>query len=525
MKQITKQILFGDEAKSKLASGISKISEAVGSTMGARGQTVLIQSEQHTGNITATKDGVTVAKSIVLKDPTENMAVMLMRQAATMTASLAGDGTTTSVVLANSIIEEANKYVSDVSVNTTEVCRSIKDQSEEIISNLDDMSIKVTDENLYHVATVSANNDPELGEIIANAYKSVGEDGVVKVSNSKDMKTYSKETSGITFDRGLLNPYIMTDLERRRADHEDCLVLVSDLKIPSVQVISHLIEYSLEVGKPLVIIGELDQEAQSTINHNVHTGRIKCCYVIPPSFGDRRNDLMSDIALAVGGIYVSEKTGTSWESVRHNHLGTAKRVVVDMESTTIIQHSEQDKAVSEKVKSLKDQLSKATSPEEKGSLHGRISSLCGKVSTIYVGADTDVEQKEKRDRVDDAVLATRAAIDEGILPGGGVALIDQVSFSIEDDSNSVVTASLILGQALLSPFKTIIKNSGLSPDNITENGDVGDGKGYNVKTDKYGNMIEMGIIDPAKVTKTALKNAVSVATTILMTSAIITNDE
>ena len=387
----TKQILFGDEAKDKLYSGIDQISRAVGSTMGARGQTVLIQSEQHTGGITSTKDGVTVAKAILLKDPTENMAVMLMRQAATETASLAGDGTTTAIVIANAIVQEARKYISDQETNITEVCRSISTHSEQIIKSLAENSIEVTEEILLHVATVSANNDDELGKIIGDAYNSVGSEGVVKVSNSKDSRTYSKETAGITFERGLLSPYLMTDFDRRKADHENCLVLVTDLKIPSVQSISHLIDYSIEVSKPLIIIGELEMDAQGTINHNVHKGHIKCCYVLPPSFGDRRNDIMSDIALAVGGMYVSERTGTSWESVTFKDLGTAERIVVDMETTSIIQDESKNEAVIERVAMLKEQLINETSAHEKGALHERISSLCGKVATIYVGADTDVE--------------------------------------------------------------------------------------------------------------------------------------
>jgi len=521
----TKQVLFGDEGRDKLYSGIETISKAVGSTMGARGRTVLIQSENHVGGITSTKDGVTVAKAILLKDPTENLAVMLMRQAASQTASLAGDGTTTAIVLADAIIQEARKYLSDQETNITEVCRSISTHSEIIIKSLAEKSIEVTEEILLQVATVSANNDTELGNIIGDAYNSVGKDGVVKVSNSKDTKTYSKETAGITFERGLLSPYLMTDFDKRKADHENCLILVTDLKIPSVQSIAHLVDYSIEVNKPLIIIGELEQDASATINHNVQKGHIKCCYVLPPSFGDRRNNLMSDIALATGGMYVSERTGTSWESVTFKDLGTAERVVVDMETTSIIQNESENKAVSERVETLREQLAKSTAIEEKGALHERISALCGKVATIYVGADTDVEQKEKRDRVDDAVLATKAALDEGILPGGGVALMDQMDFPIEIDSKANIIAADILGQALMSPFNTIISNAGLSPDVIKSGGNIGDGFGYNVKTDEFGDMMEMGIIDPAKVTKTALKNAVSVATTILMTSAIITNKD
>lgn len=521
----TKQILFGDEAKAKLYSGIDQISRAVGSTMGARGQTVLIQSEQHVGGITSTKDGVTVAKAILLKDPTENMAVMLMRQAATQTASLAGDGTTTAIVLANAIIQEARSYMDDKETNITEVCRAITSHSEKIIKSLAEKSIEVTEEILFHVATVSANNDTDLGKIIGDAYNSVGKAGVVKVSNSKDSQTYSRETAGITFERGIPTPYLMTDREKKKADHENCLVLVTDLKIPSIKSIAHLIDYSVAEARPLIIIGELEMDASATINYNVQEGNIKCCYVLPPSFGDRRNDLMSDIAIAVGGNYISERTGTSWESVTFKDLGSAARVVVDMETTSIIQDKDKDDIVSERVAMLQEQLAKETSVNEKGSLHERISSLCGKVATIYVGADTDVEQKEKRDRVDDAVLATKAALDEGILPGGGVALLDQMDFSIDNESKSNIIAAGILGDALRSPFATIVSNGGLDPLKIMSGGEIGDGNGYNVKTDEYGDMLKMGIIDPAKVTKTALKNAVSVATTILMTSAIITNKD
>jgi chaperonin GroEL len=519
-----KEILFGDEARDKLMSGIELIAKAVGSTMGAQGNTVLIESKMHTAGLTATKDGVTVAKSIVdLKDPTEEMAVRLMRQAATKTADLAGDGTTTAIVLANAIIQQAQVYIKDKEVNMTEVCRYIKSFSKIIIDGLDDASTPITDENIHHVATVSANNDSELGKIISDAYKAVGNDGIVKVHNSKNHETFSKETDGITFDRGLLSPYLMTDRRKKVSDNSDCLVLVTDLKIASVMQIAILLDHSVKSNKPLIIIGELEMEAMSTFNHNVNKGLIKGCYITPPSFGDRRSSLMSDIAVAIGATYISERTGSSWEDIDIEYLGSADRVVVDMESTSIISDEKNSDKVVKLVSDLKEMLAEETDAQEKGSLHERISSLCGKVSTIYVGGDTDIEQKEKRDRVDDAVLATRAAIDEGILAGGGIALLDQSDFDIEDESDSCVIASDILSKAMWSPFDTIVSNAGMSPSDVCENGEIGNGCGYDVRAEVYGDMIDMGIIDPAKVTKIALKNAVSVATTIITTSAIITN--
>lgn len=521
-----KEILFGDEARAKLMSGIELIAKAVGSTMGAQGNTVLIESQMHTGGLTATKDGVTVAKSIVdLSDPTEEMAVRLMRQAATRTADIAGDGTTTAIVLANAIIQESQLYIKDRDVNMTEVCRYIKSFSKTIIDGLDRASISITDKNIHHVATVSANNDPELGKIISDAYKAVGNDGIVKVHNSKNHETFSKETDGITFERGLLSPYLMTDRKKKVSDSDNCLVLVTDLKIVSVMQIASLIDHSVKTDKPLIIIGELEMEAMSTFNHNVNKGFVKGCYITPPSFGDRRSSLMSDIAVAVGATYISERTGSSWEDITVEYLGSADRVVVDMESTSIISDEKNSDKVVKLVSDLKEMLAEENDAQEKGSLHERISSLCGKVSTIYVGGDTDIEQKEKRDRVDDAVLATRAAIDEGILAGGGIALLDQGSFAIESSSNSSLIASIILSEAMWAPFNTIVTNAGKHPEDIRANGEIGDGSGYDVKSEVYGDMIKMGIIDPTKVTKIALKNAVSVATTIMSTSAIITNVE
>jgi len=368
-----KEILFGTEARDKLMSGIELIAKAVGSTMGAQGNTVLIESKMHTGGLTATKDGVTVAKSIIdLQDPTEEMAVRLMRQAATRTAEIAGDGTTTAIVLANAIIQNAQEYISDKNVNMTEVCRYIKTFSKTVIDGLDKSSVPVTDENIHYVATVSANNDPELGKIISDAYKSVGKDGVVRVNNSKNHDTFSKETDGITFERGLLSPYLMTDRKKRVSENDNCLILVTDLKVASVMQIAHLIDESVNKGKPIIIIGDIEPEAMNTFNHNVNKGLIKGCYITPPSFGDRRSSLMSDLAVAVGATYISERTGSSWEDVTVEDLGTASRVIVDMESTSIISDGVNDDKVSKLVTDLKEMLSKEVDDSEKGSLHERI---------------------------------------------------------------------------------------------------------------------------------------------------------
>ena len=521
---IVKEIHFEETGREKLKSGISKMARAVGSTMGPMGNTVLIESEHHIGGITSTKDGVTVARAVNLYDPTENLAAMLMREAATKTAKSAGDGTTTAIVLAEAMITEAEAHMTEHS-NRTEITRHMTRIAEQISDDLTSVSTKVDESMLYHVATVSANNDDVLGKLIGDAYTEVGDDGIVVADNSKTTKTYSSVTNGISFDRGLVSRYQITDTKKEIAELDNPYILVTDLEIPSFKSIANLLEMIVKEGRPIFIIGEVSMDFAATLNSNIVKGKIKGAHVIPPHFGYRREEMMMDLATATGAIYISEKTGSDWGLVTIGHLGQADRVIIDATSTSIIHNTEElNTPTKERIADIRSLLKKDDNDEAQDFLKERLAMLSGKVATIYVGGKTEIEIKEKRDRVDDAVLATRAALEEGILPGGGIALLDQVLLGCNvKDEGDELTAQLIMDKALLYPFNQILKNAGLDPEEIQDNGEIGYGNGYNPKTRTYGDMIEMGIIDPTKVTKHALLNATSVATTILMTSAIITN--
>ena len=521
---IVKEVHFEDTGREKLKSGIKKMKDAVGSTMGPMGRTVLIESEHHVGGITSTKDGVTVAKSINLYDPVENLAIMLMREAATKTATSAGDGTTTAIVLAEAMITEAEGHMDEKKNNRVEVTRHMTRIAEEIATSLEKSSVKVEGDTLFQVATISANNDPELGKLISEAYAEVGENGIVNVGESKTTKTYSTVTTGIHFDRGITSRFHITNEQKQIAELENVYILVTDLEIPSFKSIVKIMEHIVTEGKSLLVIGEASMDFSVTMNNNIHKGKIKAAQVLPPNFGYRREEMMEDLAAAVGARYISEKTGSDWGLVTIDDLGTAEKVVIEKDGTSIINSSaDVNEATAKRIEDIKANLKKDDSEENQEFLKLRLAMLSGKVSTIHVGGKTTIEQKEKKDRVDDAVLATRAALEMGISPGGGIALIDAVSnMPIPDEADSL-TAQLIMDSALMYPFKQIIKNSGRDPELILEVDNIGNGKGYNPKTDETGDMIEMGVIDPTKVTVNALLNATSVATTILMTSAIITN--
>jgi len=528
-----KRILFGSEASNKLRIGIEKIEKAVGSTLGARGRTVLIESEMHTAGITATKDGITVARAINLEDPTEQLAVRLIRQAAHMTASQAGDGTTTSVVLAAAMIRETDALLNarrwfwqkKNNYNITEITRNMDIIANNIAREILEDTTNVDQALLYNVATVSSNNDEVIGKAIGDAYKKVGKDGIVLADNSKTEKTHTTLTKGTQFKRGLLSPFHMTNSAKQVCEMTNVAVLVTDLRIPSAVVIQPIIDYVLASGKSLLIVGELEKDARETLDHNISRGLLRACYVNPPDFGDRRTDMMSDLAVATGGKYVTERTGSDWSSIGFKDLGVAKRVVVDRETTSIMHENEDAaEAVQTLVADLRKQLKEGENESEKEIIDARIANLCGSIATIYVGGKTDVEQKERRDRVDDAVLATKAAMEEGISPGGGVTLLDWSNdIFIDEDNINMIAAKKIMSAALKAPFNQIMINAGKNPKEIIAIHNVGGGWGYDVKEERSGGMIEMGIIDPTKVVRKSLLNATSVAETTLMTSAIITD--
>jgi chaperonin GroEL len=508
---IVKEISFGKEGRDKLIKGVDTVANAVGSTLGARGRTVLIESEQHVGGITVTKDGVTVAKSINLMDPAENLAVMIMREASEKTANSAGDGTTTSMVLAQAIIHEAMAQI-EPSDNLTQVLRDIQEASTEVLEKLDAMSVEITEEKLESVATISANGDTATGTIIADAYSKVGLTGVVTVEPSKDALTYSEIISGMKIDRGFTSKYFVTDHKKQECVLDDPYILVTDQPISHINDIFPILEYILEGNKSLLIIGELEENALNTLNANKIKAKLKVCTITPPQFGYKKHQLMADIAMATGAKYFSEQTGDNLAMVSIDDLGRAKKVISGRFNTLI---REPGGLVDERVAELQEQLNVEPSQIEKDFLKERVANLGGGVAVIYVGAQSDIEQKEKKDRVDDAVCAVRAALEEGILPGGGVALKD-----IARDVETVKKGASILCNALNSPMYKIIENAGGDRSIINA---CGKGVGVNVVSMAMANMMDIGIIDPTKVTKEAVRNAVSVATTLLSTDTVITN--
>lgn len=521
-----KNIDFGEDAKQKMWLGIEKLAKAVKSTLGARGKFVAIESSKEApfiGGQTVTKDGVTVANSVSDLDPVQDLAIRMARQAAQNTASAAGDGTTTSIVLMEAIIKAAFEHELEDS-NMTEVTRHIQKMTDRIIKDLDKRAKKLTGGRLYHVATVSANNDRTLGKIVGDAYKYVGSEGVVTVSNSKGKDTYVEVIEGMRIDRGYSSRYFTNDDKRTKCVLDDAYVLISDQEIPSLKHIEGILNFVVSKGKPLMIISNMSLDASSTLAYNAANGKLKTCQVIPPSFGHRSEQMMQDLCVATGATYVSEKLGNDWDMITPDFLGRANRVVSEENRTILITDTTDD--IISLVNDLNESLKTEVDLGRKEILRERISMLNGKAAVIYVGGDSDIEQKEKKDRVDDSVLATRAAMEEGILPGGGIALLNQSwLMNVESGNSDEMTATNILCSALQAPFKQILTNAGKDVqeilDEVMDEDDLG--FGFDVKAEKYGDMLKLGVIDPAKVTKSALRNAVSVATTLLMTDATITN--
>jgi len=524
---VVKQIFLDENGRKKLKSGIKKISDAVSSTLGPSGQTVLIESENHIGGVTVTKDGVTVARSINLYDPVENLAVMLVREAASKTASSAGDGTTTSIVLTEALIDAFDMCFVGEGLSKTEVLRHIQSITEDVVKQLQKMSKKVSGRRLLDVATISANNDHVIGKLIADVYSQVSH---VIVENSKTTKTYSEVIKGIRVNRGWTSKYFVTDNKKMECVMDDAYVFVTDHEINNLNNIEPILAHVLREGKPLLIIGQLSPQVAATLNMNVVQGKIKVCNILPPNFGYRKDEMMTDISKALNAHYYSESTGDNLALCTVSGLGRAKKIIVGQDSTIIIKHEEQDAELASYIDELKKTKWTATSEEEIKFIDERVASISGGVGIIYVGASSDIEQKELRDRVDDAVLAVKAAIEDGVLPGGGVGLInavDKVKGSINIENVNRRIALDILSYACGKPFLKICSNAGIEGNEILDSfnffNDYSVGVGYNVKTNTVGDMMKMGVIDPTKVTKNALKNAVSVATTIISTNAIITN--
>ena len=527
-----KDLHFGADAQSKLISGITKMSNAVKSTLGPMGNTVLIESPQHTHGITVTKDGVTVAKSINLLDPVENLAVQMMREAADKTASSAGDGTTTAIVLTEALVKHGiDKITADD--NKTEVLREIVKETEEVIKRLQEKSTPVSDKMLKDVAVISSNNDQEVGTIIADTYKAVGTNGIVTVEKSQNSDTTFETTKGIKIDRGYSSHLFVNNHKKDECILEDVHVLVSDSEINNILSIEQVLKPIIADNKKLLIVAPCSQNVINTLAANVMKNNLKLCTIIPPNFGYKQHELMNDIALSVGATYFSEQTGDDLSLMTFQDLGRASKIIADKDNTIILKDKDHvdDKAIKERVDQLWDAHKITEKKVDKEFIMSRIASLTGGVGVIRVGGNTDLEQKELFDRVDDAVCAVRSALEQGILPGGGLALYDQGVYLNSAQAKkghvdkSKLIANAILGDALLCPMLQIHTNAGLqltddSGKSISYFGNMD--QGIDVKSKKMGNMIKMGVIDPMKVTKVALQNAVSVAVTILSTNAIIT---
>ena len=516
-----KELHFDKQGREKLLEGITKMSKTVKSTLGPLGNTVMMESMNHTRGMIITKDGVTVAKEIEFEDPVENLAVKMMKEASDRTATSAGDGTTTAIVLTEAIIKEGMRLIDrEPNINTSQLARDISRISEDVIKSLDKSSKKVSGDTLRDVATISTNNDKDLGKMIADAYSDLGKDGKLTVENSKTEDTYIDITKGIKIDRGYSSKLFINNQRNDECILDDVHILMTDMEITNILQIEGVLKPIINQNKKLLIIGNCASNVTNTLAANVMQNNLKLCNIIPPSFGYKTNELMGDIALAVGAKYFSESQGDNIGMLSMEDLGHADKIVVGKNETIIIKESERTEDIQTRIEELKVQRDNNTNKNEKDFIDERISLLTGKVGVIYVGANSDIEQKEKYDRVEDAVCAVRSAIEEGILPGGGIALL-RCAEDLGDGH-----ASDVLYGALIAPIEQILTNAGEDVkeirDKVCSCADVPKNYGYDVKNKVYGDMYEMGVIDPAKVTKNALKNAVSVATTILSTNAIVT---
>ena len=523
---MAKQLLFSEDARKKLLSGVEQISKAVKTTLGPCGRMVMLDKKY--GAPTITKDGVSVAKEIELEDPYENMGAQFVREVASKTNDDAGDGTTTATVLSYALVREGIKSVA-AGMRPIEIKRgmdkAVKIAVDEIKKNA--KPVKGADD-ITNIATISANNDPEIGKMLADAIEKVGKDGVITVEESKNMDMTVDTVEGMQFDRGYISSYFVTDRERMEADFDDAFVLIYDKKISAMKDLLPILEKVANAGRALVIICEdVDGEALTTLVLNTIRGTIKCCAVKAPGFGDRRKDMLQDIAILTGGTVVSEEVGLKLETCGTEVLGQAKSIKIDKDNTTIVGGAGSSKAIKDRVAEIKNAIEKSTSTYDKEQLQKRLAKLAGGVAVISVGANTETEMKEKKFRVEDTIAATRAALEEGIVSGGGMALIEAAKALAtipEDLSEDEKVGYKIVRRALEEPIRQIAENAGLDGSVIAERAkNEKKGIGYDARLDKWVNMLEAGIIDPAKVTCSALKNAASVAGTLLTTECAITD--
>jgi chaperonin GroEL len=522
---MAKEIKFDIESRDGLKRGVDALANAVKVTLGPKGRNVVIQKSF--GSPTITKDGVSVAKEIELEDALENMGAQMVKEVASKTADQAGDGTTTATVLAQAIVTAGLKNVA-AGANPMDLKRGIDKAVTTIIANLQDQSQAVGDsfDKIEQVAAISANNDESIGKLIAEAMKKVGKEGVITVEEAKGTDTTVDVVEGMQFDRGYLSPYFVTNSEKMEADLDAPFILIFDKKISSMKDLLPVLEQTSQSGRPLLIIAEdIDGEALATLVVNKIRGALKVAAVKAPGFGDRRKAMLEDIAILTGGTVVSEERGYKLENTTMDMLGTAEKVTIDKDNTVIVNGSGSEEDIKARVGQIKAQIETTTSDYDREKLQERLAKLAGGVAVLYVGAASEVEMKEKKDRVDDALHATRAAVEEGIVAGGGVALVRAINAidGVSGENDDETTGMGIVRRAIEEPLRQIVANAGGEGSVIVAK--VAEGKadfGYNAKNDTYVNMLEAGIIDPTKVTRVALENAASVAGMLLTTEATIT---
>ncbi len=525
---MSKIIKFDVEARNELKAGVDKLANAVKTTLGPKGRNVIIQKQFGAPHIT--KDGVSVAKEIELENPIENMGAQLVKEVASKTAEQAGDGTTTATVLAQEIYNLGYKNVA-AGANPMDLKRGIDKAVSLVVEELSSISKKIsTNTEIEQVATVSANNDTEIGKMIATAMEVVGKDGVITVEEAKGTETQVKTVEGMQFDRGYTSPFFVTNQESMEAELQSPYVLLYDKKISTLKEILPLLEQSAQTSKPLLIIAEdIDGEALAALVVNKLRGSLKVAAVKAPAFGDRRKEMLEDIAVLTGGTVISEEKGFTLEKATLDMCGTAEKINIDKDTTTIINGKGNADDIKGRINLIKSQIEKTTSDYDKEKLQERLAKLSGGVAILYIGATTEVEMKEKKDRVDDALHATRAAVAEGIVPGGGVALIraqsvleNPTKIDLVNADTDFVTGVQIVKKAIEAPLRTIVSNAGLSADVIINEVKSGkDDYGFNARTEQYGNLLSEGIIDPTKVTRLALENASSISSLLLTTECVI----
>jgi chaperonin GroEL len=521
---MAKIIKFDTEVRSGLKAGVDKLANAVKVTLGPKGRNVILQKQFGVPHIT--KDGVSVAKEIELEDPIENIGAQLVKEVASKTADQAGDGTTTATVLAQEIFTLGVKNVA-AGANPMDLKRGIDDAVNIVVKELEKIAKPIkTSKEIEQVATISANNDSEIGQMIALAMDKVGKDGIITVEEAKGTETEVKTVEGMQIDKGYLSPYFVTNQESMDAQLENPYILIYDKRISAMKDILPILEATAQTNKPLLIIADdIDGEALATLVVNKMRGILKVAAVKAPAFGDRRKETLEDIAILTGGVVISEELGLSLDKVKLSDLGNAEKIVIDKDTTTIINGGGTSEAIKSRIDVIKNQIEKSTSDYDKEKLQERLSKLSGGVAILYIGATTEVEMKEKKDRVDDALHATRAAVAEGIVPGGGVALIRAQPALANMDYSKIddyYTGILIVSKAIEAPLRTIVTNGGGSAEVVINEVRGGTGNmGYNARTEQYQDLVEAGIIDPTKVTRLALQNAASIASLLLTTECIV----